>query len=152
MFKSTFKHTLDEKGRIAIPTKLRQQLEKLDGKETLIITHGFEECLFAYPLDNWKEIEEKASQLSLLDKVARGFIRFFIGPAAECGLDKLGRVMVPQNLIDYASINKEVIISGSVNKIEIWSKEIYDNYWNDFKSNQEKRIDEMKEIGKDIGL
>lgn len=147
MFKGTFFHTLDEKGRIAIPNKLRQQIEKSGDTEILIITQGFEGCLLAYPQDQWKMIEEKAEKLSILDEAARNFIRFFIAPASECVLDKLGRIILPTNLRDYGKIKKDVVISGALNKIEIWSKENYEKYWEEFKSSQNDVIKQMKDIG-----
>ena len=147
MFKGTFFHTLDEKGRISIPNKLRQQIEKSGDAEILIITQGFEGCLLAYPQNQWKKIEEKANKLSLLDKAARNFIRFFISPASECILDKLGRTILPSNLREYADINKEVVISGSLDKIEIWSREKYDKYWKEFNSSQDDVIKQMQDIG-----
>ena len=147
MFKGTFKHSLDAKGRIAIPNRLRQQLEKIDDKEVLIITQGFEDCLLAYPPQEWEKMEQKAGQLALLDDAARDFIRLYIGPATECCLDKMGRVMIPGNLRDYAGIKKEVLIFGAVEKIEIWAKENYDNYINEFRSSKNERIKKMKDIG-----
>lgn len=147
MFKGTFFHSLDEKGRIAIPNKLRQKIEKTGDTEILIITQGFEGCLLAYPQNEWKKIEEKAQKLSLLDEAARNFVRFFISPASECTLDKLGRIILPSNLRDYAGIQKEVVISGALDKIEIWSKESHDQYWKEFKSSQNDVIKQMKDIG-----
>lgn len=147
MFKGTFFHSLDEKGRIAVPNKLRQQMEKSGDMEVLIITQGFEGCLFAYTPAAWKEIEAKTKQLSMLDEAARNFIRFFISPASECTLDKMGRMMVPPNLREYAGINKEVVISGAVDRIEIWAKDNWDSYWQDFKSSEKDFIKQMKDIG-----
>ncbi|MBU1077668.1 MAG: division/cell wall cluster transcriptional repressor MraZ [Spirochaetes bacterium] len=147
MFKGTFFHTLDDKGRIAMPNKLRQQIEKSGETEILIITQGFEGCLLAYPQDQWKMIEEKASKLSLLDEDARNFIRFFISPASECVLDKMGRIILPTNLREYGQIQKEVVISGALDKIEIWSKKNYDDYWREFKDSKNDVIKQMKDIG-----
>ncbi len=147
MFKGTFKHSLDSKGRVAIPNKLRRQMEKIDNKEVLVITQGFDDCLFAYPLDEWETMEQKASHLALLDGAARDAKRLFFGPATECVLDKMGRVIIPQNLRDYASITKEVIILGSLEKIEIWSKTNYSDYIEDFRNNKDERMERMKDIG-----
>lgn len=147
MFKGTFLHSLDEKSRIAIPNKLRQQMTKTGDTEILVITQGFEGCLFAYTAEEWREIELKTTKLSILDEASRNFIRFFISPASECILDKLGRIMLPQNLRDYAKITKEVMISGAVNRIEIWSKENWDRYLQQFKTNEKDLIKQMRDIG-----
>lgn len=147
MFKGTFFHSLDEKGRIAIPNKLRQQMDKTGDSEILVITQGFERCLFAYPLEEWKEIELKAKKLSILDKASQDFIRFFISPANECVLDKLGRIMLPQNLRDYAGISREAVILGAAGRIEIWSKENWDRYQLEFRNNEKDFIKQMKDIG-----
>jgi len=147
MFQGTFKHNIDDKGRVAIPNKLRQQIEKIDDREILIITQGFEDCLLAYPREEWKKMVEKAEGLKLLDEAARDFIRLIIGPASECTLDKMGRVQIPQTLREYAEIDKEVIFIGSLNKIEIWAKEKYDSYLEEFKKSKKERIKQMKDIG-----
>jgi MraZ protein len=147
MFKGTVTHSLDAKGRIAIPNKLRQQIEKTGDTEILIITQGTDGCLFAYTPNEWKKFEQKASQLSLLDETASTFRRFFIAPAAECTLDKLGRIMIPGNLREFAEITKEVVITGVADKIEIWSKINYDKYWKEFKNSEIERINKIKDIG-----
>ncbi len=150
MFKGTFFHTLDEKGRIAIPNKLRQKIEKTGEEEVLIITQGFEGCLFAYPPSTWCDIEKRAeeySRIALTNRTARYFIRFFIEPAAECVLDKLGRIMIPQNLREYAKIKKEVVISGAVDKIEIWAKEEWEKFNKNLIDKEDDFIEDLKNIG-----
>ncbi len=147
MFKGTYFHSVDEKGRVAIPKQLRELIGKKGENDILIVTQGFEGCLFAYPTGIWNEIEEKASKLSILDSAARNFIRFFISPASECNLDKLGRIMIPTNLREYAGINKDIVISGAVEKIEIWAKERWEEYKKRFKEKEEEFIEEMKNIG-----
>ena len=147
MLKGTFFHTIDDNGRIGIPNKLRVLIEKVNGREILILTQGFEGCIFAYPYSEWQKIEEKAANLSLLDEDARNFIRFFIAPASECSLDKLGRIVIPANLREYAGIKKDVVLCGAVNKIEIWAKEKWEAFWKEFKSSQKDIISRMKNIG-----
>ena len=102
---------------------------------------------FAYTPIVWKEIELKTKQLKVTDETARNFIRFFISPASECVLDKLGRIMLPANLREYAVINKEVVISGAGDKVEIWSKANWDLYWKGFKNSEKDFINQMKDIG-----
>ncbi len=147
MFQGTFKHNLDAKGRLAIPNKIRQLIEKIDNKEILIITQGLENCLLAYPRDEWQTMLEKSKGLALLEDGARDYIRLLIGPATDCILDKMGRIMIPANLRIYANIDKEVIILGAMEKMEIWSKENYEEYLEDFKKSKSERIKQMKDIG-----
>jgi len=150
MFKGTFFHTLDEKGRIAIPNKLRQDIVKTGETEVLIVTQGFEGCLFAYPVNIWNEIEKKAynyAKDSITNKAARYFIRFFIGPSSECILDKLGRITLPENLREYAKIKKEVVISGAVDRIEIWAKEEWEKFNQSLLEKPEDFMEDLKNIG-----
>jgi len=147
MFQGTFKHNLDAKGRLAIPNKIRQQIEKIEDKEILVVTQGLEDCLLAYPKNEWQKMLEKSKDLALLEDGARDYIRLIIGPATDCSLDKMGRIRIPPNLRDYAGIDKEVIILGAMEKIEIWSKSNHEQYLEDFKKSKKKRIKQMRDIG-----
>ena len=121
MFRGRFEHTIDSKGRISIPAKFRDLLaEKND--ERVMITN-FDRCLVAYPYEEWKTMEEKISSLSMVKKEAKAFQRFFVSAAAECPIDKLGRILIPPTLRSYAQLEKEVVFAGMIKKFEIWSKE-----------------------------
>ncbi len=121
MFRGRFEHTIDSKGRISIPAKFRDLLaEKYD--ERVMITN-FDHCLVAYPYEEWKAMEEKISSLSMVKKEAKAFQRFFVSAAAECPIDKLGRILIPPTLRSYAQLEKEVIFAGMIKKFEIWSKD-----------------------------
>ena len=121
MFRGRFEHTIDSKGRISIPAKFRDLLaEKYD--ERVMITN-FDHCLVAYPYEEWKTMEEKISSLSMVKKEAKAFQRFFVSAAAECPIDKLGRILIPPTLRSYAQLEKEVIFAGMIKKFEIWSKD-----------------------------
>ena len=121
MFRGRFEHTIDSKGRISIPAKFRDLLaEKYD--ERVMITN-FDRCLVAYPYEEWKTMEEKISSLSMVKKEAKAFQRFFVSAAAECPIDKLGRILIPPTLRSYAQLEKEVIFAGMIKKFEIWSKD-----------------------------
>ena len=121
MFRGRFLHTLDAKGRVSIPAKFRELLaEKYDDR--LILTN-FDRCLVAYPYEEWRVLEEKVSSLSMVKKEAKSFQRFFISGAVECPIDKLGRILVPPSLRDYAKLEKNVIFAGMLQKFEIWSEE-----------------------------
>ena len=121
MFRGRFEHTIDSKGRISIPAKFRDLLaEKYD--ERVMITN-FDRCLVAYPYEERKTMEEKISSLSMVKKEAKAFQRFFVSAAAECPIDKLGRILIPPTLRSYAQLEKEVVFAGMIKKFEIWSKE-----------------------------
>jgi len=126
MFMGEYRHSIDAKGRIIIPAKFRENLG-----DTFVLTRGLDQCLFGYPMDEWKTIEEKIKSLPLTKKDARAFSRFFFSGATECEIDKQGRVNIPSTLIQYAKLEKECVVLGVSNRIEIWSKEIWEEYFND---------------------
>ena len=122
MFRGRFEHTIDSKGRVSIPAKFRELLgEKYDDR--LIITTGLDPCLVAYPFEEWLKMEEKVSSMSMVKKEVKAFQRVFISRAAECLIDKLGRVLIPPNLRSHAQLEKDVVFAGMLKKFEIWSKE-----------------------------
>lgn len=123
MFIGEYNHTLDSKNRIIIPSKFRDDL-----KPSCIITKGLDGCLYIYTIDEWKKIEDKLKLLPLTNKEARAFTRFFFAGAAELELDKQGRGLIPQNLLEYASISKDIVSIGVSNRIELWSKEKWEDY------------------------
>jgi MraZ protein len=121
MFRGRFEHTIDSKGRVSIPAKFRDLLaEKYD--ERLIITN-FDRCLVAYPYEEWRNLEEKISSLSMVKKEVKAFQRFFVSAAAECPIDKLGRILIPPTLRSYAQLEKAVIFGGMLKNFEIWGKQ-----------------------------
>ncbi len=129
MFMGEYHPTLDEKGRVAIPMKLRKAFGENSVINKLIITHGFDKCVMAYREEDWKDfVENKLVNLSQSDPKNRMRIRFLLGGACECELDKQGRIIIPGYLKEYSEMEKEVIILGLYNRIEIWSKEVYNDY------------------------
>ena len=130
MFIGEYHHTIDEKGRIIIPAKFREAL----GKE-FIITRGIENCLFVYSLQNWAKITDKLSQLPFTKKDARTFNRFFMSGATNVELDKQGRVNISQPLIDYANLIKDCVIIGTGDRLEVWSQESWDSFFDSTKDN-----------------
>lgn len=124
MFMGEYRHNIDTKGRLIVPAKYREHLG-----ESFVITRGLDQCLFGYPLSEWRSIEEKLKALPLTKKDARAFTRFFFSGAVECELDKQGRVNLPASLLDYAKLEKECVILGVSNRFEIWSKEIWEDYF-----------------------
>jgi MraZ protein len=121
MFRGRFEHTIDSKGRVSIPAKYRELLLE-EHDERLIITN-FDRCLVAYPYEEWRNVEEKIGSLSMVKKEAKAFQRFFVSGAAECPIDKLGRILIPPTLRSYAQLEKDVVFAGMLRKFEIWSKE-----------------------------
>ncbi len=138
-----YHHSIDNKGRVIVPSKFREELG-----EMFIITRGLDQCLFGYPLSEWKVIEDKLKSLPLTKKDARAFTRFFFSGATESELDKQGRINIPAPLMQYAKLEKECVILGVSNRIEIWSKQI----WEDYFSQSEESFAEIAEnmIGFDI--
>ena len=122
-----YEHTIDAKGRLSMPSKLRR-----DMGEAFIVTKGLDGCLFAFSQDEWKNFETKLKSLPLSDKNARNFVRFFLAGATECEIDKQGRFLIPSNLRETAKLEKDAVIIGVGTRLEIWDKEI----WN---SNENKR-------------
>ncbi|CAI9387807.1 division/cell wall cluster transcriptional repressor MraZ [Niallia sp. Sow4_A1] len=143
MFMGEYHHNVDAKGRIIVPAKFRDNLG-----ETFILTRGLDRCLFGYPLSEWEIIEEKLKQLPLTKKDARAFTRFFFSGATECEIDKQGRINIATPLFQYAQLEKECVILGVSNRIEIWDKQEWGNYF----SESEDSFGEIAEnmIGFDI--
>jgi MraZ protein len=123
MFMGEFQHNIDTKGRIIVPSKFREELGA-----TFVVTRGLDQCLFAYPMTEWKILEEKLKKLPLTKRDARAFTRFFFSGAIECEIDKQGRINIPQTLRTYASLEKECVIIGVSNRIEIWSHSTWETY------------------------
>lgn len=127
MFRGIFHNSVDEKGRTSIPARLREQIR--DGHETpLVLTLGFDQCLFLYPMDAWKKIEEKLSALDTLNAEVRQFQRTILKATDEVEMDQQGRIVISPVLRKEAGINKSVVIVGMLHRIEIWDKEKYENY------------------------
>ena len=115
-----YEHTIDAKGRLSMPSKLRR-----DMGEAFIVTKGLDGCLFAFSQDEWKNFETKLKSLPLSDKNARNFVRFFLAGATECEIDKQGRFLIPINLREAGKLEKEAVIIGVGTRLEIWNKEIW---------------------------
>lgn len=124
MFMGEYRHNVDTKGRLIVPAKFREDLG-----EIFVLTRGLDQCLFGYPMSEWKIIEEKIKSLPLTKKDARVFARFFFSGATECEIDKQGRINIPTTLLQYGKIEKECVVLGVSNRIEIWDKEIWENYF-----------------------
>ena len=124
MFMGEFQHSIDDKGRMIIPAKFRELLGA-----SFVVTRGLDQCLFVYPMEEWKVLENKLKSLPLMKADARAFTRFFFSGATECDLDKQGRVNLPMNLRDYAKLEKDCVVLGVSNRVEIWGKDNWDSYF-----------------------
>ena len=113
-----YEHSLDSKGRLIMPSKLREDLG-----EKFIVTKGLDGCLFAFSKLEWSNFEQKLRTLPISNKDARNFSRFFFAGAIECEIDKQGRFLITSNLREFANLEKDVIIVGMDSRLEIWSKE-----------------------------
>ena len=136
MFMGEYNHTIDAKGRLIIPSKFRELLG-----EEFVLTKGLDGCLSIYPMDEWNAFEEKLRALPLTNKNARTFSRFFVAGATSCELDKQGRILVPATLREFAGPEKDVVLTGNINRIEIWSKE---------KWNENSNYDDMDAIAESM--
>ncbi|NSL50771.1 division/cell wall cluster transcriptional repressor MraZ [Calidifontibacillus erzurumensis] len=123
MFMGEYHHTIDQKGRIIIPSKYRDLLG-----ETFVLTRGLDQCLFGYTHEEWKMLENKLKALPFTKKDARAFTRFFFSGATECEFDKQGRVTIAAPLREYAKLEKDCVIIGVSNRFEIWSKQSWESY------------------------
>lgn len=118
MFLGEFEHTIDDKGRVAIPARFREALG-----EGLILTRGFERCLQAFPRAYWNQLSEKINALSIGSEQARALRRLLFSTAAEAEVDRQGRILIPQNLREYAGLAEQAVITGMDTYFELWSTE-----------------------------
>ena len=141
MFMGEYNHSIDQKGRLIVPSKFREQL----GNE-FVVTKGLDGCLFVYSNEEWQRIEEKFREIPLTTKDARKFSRFFFAGAATCEVDKQGRILLPSNLREYAAIEKEVVSVGVLSRVESWSKD----RWSE--NGEYDDMDEIAEHMAELGL
>lgn len=123
MFLGEYQHSLDIKARLIVPAKFREELGV-----RFVATKGLDNCIFIYPMDEWKIIEGKIRALPFTRADVRSFARFFLSGATELELDKQGRVVLPQNLREYANIDKDLVIIGVGSRLELWSSQIWATY------------------------
>ena len=138
-----YEHSLDVKGRLIMPAKLRE-----DMGEKFIITKGLDGCLFGFSQTEWSNFEEKLKTLPLTNKNARDFVRFFLSGAIECEIDKQGRFLISSNLREYANMEKDVVIIGVGTRLEIWNR----NKWKAYNSDENISADEIAENMTMLGI
>lgn len=122
MFMSKYFNSIDAKNRMIVPAKYRDELGY-----RCVVTKGIDKCLYVYPMDEWERFMKKLSALPSADPNARAFIRHFYANAVECEMDRQGRMTLPQELREYAGIDKELVTVGILDKIEVWGREVWDD-------------------------
>ena len=141
MFMGEYNHTIDAKGRLIIPSKFRESL----GDE-FVVTKGMDGCLFVYDNEEWKKFEEKLLSLPMMDKQVRQFTRYFLAGAASVEVDKQGRILLPAHLREFAGLEKDVVLVGVGSRVEIWSKDKWENM------NSDADMDEITSAMEGLGL
>ena len=126
-FKGSYDYSVDNKGRINIPARLRKYISP-EANDTFVVTRGYEQCLYVYPLDEWNKVEENIRQLSSTNPKHRFFMRTLLERATESQLDGQFRITIPKELLQFAGIENEVLIIGVLEHIEIWNPLTYDEY------------------------
>lgn len=140
MFIGEYQHSVDPKKRLALPSKFRKELGA-----KVVVTRGLDKCLFVYPIKVWKDLAEKLGTLPMGESTTRSFVRLMLAGAVDCELDVQGRVLVPEYLKEYAGLEKNVIVAGLFNRLEIWDEQ----KWGVYKTKAEENTDEIAEqLGK----
>lgn len=142
MFMGEFNHTIDVKGRLILPAKFREELGS-----SFVITRGLDGCLFVYTEEEWQALNEKLQNLPLINKGSRQLTRFFHAGVTPCELDKQGRVLIPSSLREFARLTKDVCLIGMGKRIEIWSKEAWEESISNIKDDLDNVLDEMQGLG-----
>lgn len=137
MFYGEHEHSIDRKGRLIIPSKFREVFKE-NYVERFFITRGLDSCLFVFTEDEWRKQESRFKSLSFTNSEARQFNRIYFSGASEVTCDRQGRILVPEYLKDFASIKKDVVIVGVSNRMEIWSKEAWAEFYKNTKDSFEK--------------
>jgi MraZ protein len=126
-FKGSYEYSVDSKGRINIPARLRKYVSP-DANDTFVTTRGYEKCLFVYPLDEWNKLEQSIRDLSPTNTKLRFFMRTFLELATESQLDGQSRITIPKELLQFAGIENDVLILGVLERIELWNPTVYSEY------------------------
>jgi MraZ protein len=143
MFIGEYQHSIDQKGRVAVPAKFRPQLGT-----GVVVTRGLDHCLFIYTETEWQELAQKLVALPLTQANSRAFVRLMLAGAMQVSLDSQGRILLPDYLREYAGLNKEAVIAGLFNRVEIWDKE----KWQEYKTRTEAESDEIAEKLTDLNI
>jgi len=146
VFRGRYEHSIDPKGRLSIPSKFREILTS-NYDERLILTN-FDNCLWAYPVREWKQVEDKVASLPQFKPEVKSLQRFFISAASECPLDPNGRIIIPTTLRKYAGLENDVVIVGMTLRFEIWARD----RWQKVFEQAERDLDSIGEKLADLGI
>ncbi|HZZ99266.1 MAG TPA: division/cell wall cluster transcriptional repressor MraZ [Candidatus Paceibacterota bacterium] len=138
-----YKHTIDPKKRLSIPSKFRKELG-----EGAVITRGLDNCLFVFPSSYWRQLAEKLGNMPLVQQDSRSFARLLLSGAMEVEFDGLGRIVVPEYLKNYAGLGKTAVVAGLYTRLEIWDEK----RWEQYKANLEKNSDSIAEKLGELGI
>jgi MraZ protein len=125
MFRGSFEHNVDAKGRVSVPSKFRDIIaDRYEGK--LVLSIDLDRCVTVYPLEEWEMVEKKIQSVPQMQKEVKDYMRFVFSAATECELDRQGRILIPPALRERAGITKNVVVVGIINKIEVWDRATWD--------------------------
>lgn len=141
MFIGEYQHNVDEKGRLAVPVKFRDDLVK-----GAVVTRGLDNCLFLYTKDEWEKLATKLASLSIAKANSRAFSRLMLSGAMDVGVDKQGRVVLPDYLRKYAGISKKVVIAGLYNRLELWDEQAWEKYRTETEKDSNKIAEELDSL------
>jgi MraZ protein len=141
MFIGEYRHTVDDKGRLAIPAKFRSSLKKA------VVTRGLDACLFVYPLAEWKQLAQKLSNLPISQANSRAFARLMLAGAMDVDVDSQGRIVLPDYLREYAKLIKNVVIAGLYNRLELWNEDAWKKYTETAEKNSGEIAEQMLSLG-----
>ncbi len=142
MFLGNFEHTIDSKGRLTIPAKFRDELAS-----GVVITRGLDGCLWAYNRAEWEKLAEKMAQMPTTNRAARNFSRFMFSGASDSIPDRQGRVLIPQNLRDYAGIENDTVVIGAMNRVEIWNPEKWNQVLAEVEGDPDAFVSQLQDLG-----
>ena len=142
MFIGEYQHNLDNKGRMQIPAKFREDLKK-----GAVVTRGLDNCLFLYPLEEWQKLAEKLSRLPLSQKNTRAFIRLMLAGAMDVRPDRQGRIYLPDYLRKFAGLKKKAVVAGLFNRLEIWDSKNWEKYKKGTEKESENIAEKLGELG-----
>jgi MraZ protein len=142
MFLGEFEHTIDGKGRLTIPAKFRDELES-----GVVVTRGLDGCLWAYGRSEWEILAQKIGNMPTTNAAARNFARFMFSNAFDSIPDRQGRILLPQNLRDYASIDNETVVIGVMNRVEIWSPDRWTQVLSGVEQDPDSFVEQLQDLG-----
>lgn len=142
MFIGEYNHSVDEKGRMAVPAKFRTKL-----KQGAVVTKGLDNCLVIYPRAEWEQLAEKLSSLPISQANTRAFSRLMLAGAMDIELDKQGRMVIPEYLRQYASVEKKVVVAGLYNRLEIWDQAKWESYRSETEDASNEIAEQLGELG-----